>query len=95
MIPFLMQLTLPHMLLAMLTIYLYQELEPPQQKSFYFVVHKFGTRLIPHFILQGHWLILNCYINHFHICNYVYNSCTFVCQGTAEKQYCYTEQSSL
>jgi len=29
MIPFIMQLTTPHVLLEMLTIHLYQELEPP------------------------------------------------------------------
>ena len=74
MIPFIMLLILPHMLLKMLTVYLYQELEPPQQKAVsIFVVHKFETHLILYFIQQGHWLILNCYINHFYICNYEYN----------------------
>jgi len=44
------------------------------KKQFYFHGHKSGTCLIPHFMQQGNWLILNCYINHF----YVYNSCMFV-----------------
>ena len=36
----------PHVQLKMLTVYLYQELEPPYQKTvFIFVVHKFGTHL--------------------------------------------------
>ena len=35
-----------------------------------FVVHKFGTL---NFMQQGHWLILNCYINHFlYIYIYIY-----------------------
>ena len=54
MIPFIMQLTLPYVLFEMLTVYLYQELEPPPQKAVsIFVVHKFGTRLILYFIQQG------------------------------------------
>ena len=47
MIPFIAQLTSPHVLLEMLTVYLYQELEPPWQKTvFIFVVHKFGTHTL-------------------------------------------------
>jgi len=36
MIPFIMQLKLPHVLVGMHTDYLYQELEPPLQKQFLF-----------------------------------------------------------
>jgi len=45
-----------------------------KKNSFVFMVRKSETCLIPHFMQQGNWLILNCYINHF----YVYNSCMFV-----------------
>ena len=48
---------------------------------------------------QGLWIILNYYIGHFCVCDYVILCVIAIlyvaCQGTAEKQYFYTEQSSL